>query len=171
MKKARVYDKAKYHSGGNFPKDLKEYQAYVHTGMFVAWLIEHDMISAEFAAETARFRSGELTGTQVYELWDGALVDDMLTDEGNRFAESYFDFQSGQFLKDYEEVFPNAPTLYHVEDTRANYERIRDRINQRYEAWKKSPPPNQSPEPTAVTPSVPPSRPTSFVRRWLSFLR
>jgi hypothetical protein len=31
--------------------------------------------------------------------------------------------------------------------------------------------PNKSPEPTAVTPSVPPSRPTSFVRRWLSFLR
>jgi hypothetical protein len=31
--------------------------------------------------------------------------------------------------------------------------------------------PNQSPEPTAVTPSVALSRPTSFVRRWLSFLR
>jgi hypothetical protein len=31
--------------------------------------------------------------------------------------------------------------------------------------------PNKSPEPTAVTPSVPPSRPTSFIRRWLSFFR
>jgi hypothetical protein len=143
MNKPHVYDKAKWHTDGKFPKDLKQYQAFVHTGMFVSWLIEHDMISPDFVAETSRFRSSELTGTQVYELWDGALVDDMLTDEGNRFAQSYFDFQSGQFLKDYEEVFPSAPTLYHVQDTRENYERIRDRINQRYDDWKKSPPPNK----------------------------
>jgi hypothetical protein len=32
-------------------------------------------------------------------------------------------------------------------------------------------PPNQSPEPTAVTPSVPHSRATDSGRRWLSFFR
>jgi hypothetical protein len=102
-------------------------------------LIEHEMISEEFTLEPARFRSGELTGTQVYELGDGVLVDDMLTDEGNRFTRAYFDFKTGQYMKDYDEILSRGlPTQYHVKDTKDNYERIKQRINQRYEVWKKS---------------------------------
>lgn len=139
MKKPKVYDKAKWHYGGNFRKDLEDHQGFVHTGMFVGWLIDHDMISEEFAPETARFRSGELTGAKVYELWDGVLVDDMLTDEGNRFAQAYFDFETGQYINDYGEILSRGlPTMYHVQDTRANYERLKQRINQRYDVWKKS---------------------------------
>ena len=100
--------------------------------------IEHGMITEEFSAEAARFLSGELTGTQVYELWDGALVDDMLTEEGNCFARAYFDFETGQYLKDYDELLSRGlPTMYHVQDTRENYEHPKQRINERYEAWKK----------------------------------
>jgi len=35
MREAIVYDKAKWHYGGDYPKDLPIEQAFVHTGMFL----------------------------------------------------------------------------------------------------------------------------------------
>src|SRR5690606_23780558 len=101
MSDPHVYDKAKWHYEGNFPKELPCDQAFVHTGMFLGWLIEHDMIDGEFAPEADRFRSGELTGAQVYKLLDGVLLDELLTEEGNRFARAYLEFRHGQFVDDY----------------------------------------------------------------------
>ena len=139
MSNPHVYDKAKWHYEGEFPSRLSSYQSFVHTGMFVGWLIEHGMISEEFTPETVRFRTGELTGTQVYMLWDGALVDDMLTEEGNEFALAYFDFTHGQYMADYGEVLAfGLPSQYHVQDTHENYARIKKRINQRYSDWQQS---------------------------------
>ena len=40
-----VYDKAKYHSGGNFPEELDQFQSFVHTGMYVGWLIDNDLLN------------------------------------------------------------------------------------------------------------------------------
>ena len=51
--RGHVYDKAEFHYDGDFPEDLEDYQGFVHTGMFVAWLIEHDMIDAEANEEFA----------------------------------------------------------------------------------------------------------------------
>ena len=139
MSKPHVYDKAKWHYGGDFPRGLSDYQGFVHTGMFVGWLIEHGMISEEFEPETARFHSGELTGTQVYELWDGALVDDMLTEKGNEFAHAYFDFKLGKYLADYGELLGRGlPSHYHVQDNGENYARLKERIDERYADWQRT---------------------------------
>jgi hypothetical protein len=133
-----VYDKAKYHYDGDYPKELSRQQAFVHTGMFVGWLVEHDMIAKEFLAETEGFKERTVTGPEIYKAWDGCLTSDILTDEGNRFAVDYFDFERGEFLNDYQEVLANdLPSLYHVKDTWENYEILRERIDSRYEAWKK----------------------------------
>src|SRR4051794_15432306 len=51
-----VYDKAKYHYDGDFPKGLPRKQAFVHTGMFIGWLIDHGMIADEFLQETHGFK-------------------------------------------------------------------------------------------------------------------
>ncbi len=139
MSDPHVYDKAKWHYEGDFPQGLSSYQGFVHTGMFVGWLIEHDMISGDFELEAARFRSGELTGTQVYEFWDGALVDDMLTEKGNEFALAYFDFTHGEYLADYSEVLArDLPSQYHVQDTRENYARLKERVDERYADWQRT---------------------------------
>ena len=37
-----VYDKAKWHFGGEFPKELNNFQGYVHTGFYLTWIIEKD---------------------------------------------------------------------------------------------------------------------------------
>jgi hypothetical protein len=139
-----VYDKAKYHYGGDYPEDLPHDQAFVHTGMYLGWIIDRGLYSDEFAAESASeiesFRKRRMTGRQVYERWDGALVDDMLSAEGNAFSAAYFDFEHGQFLADYRDVLArDLPSEYHVEDSWPNYERLKARIDERYRAWKATP--------------------------------
>jgi hypothetical protein len=136
-----VYDKAKYHSGGNYPADLSEDQALVHTGLFLGWLIDRTLYSEEFADyagdEIAAFRTRNRTGPQIYDWCDAALLDDMLSDEGNAFAQSYFDFDKGKFLADYDEMLAkDLPSLYHVADTWENYDRLKARIDERFAAWK-----------------------------------
>src|SRR6188474_351793 len=65
-----VYDKAKYHYDGDYPKELSRKQAFIHTGMFMGWLVEHDMIAKDFLAETEGFKERKITGAEIYETWD-----------------------------------------------------------------------------------------------------
>jgi hypothetical protein len=133
----KVYDKAKWHYEGDFPPDLDPRQAFIHTGMFAGWLMDHDMIAEDFAPEAERFKRREITGPQAYEIWDGGLDEDMLTVEGNQFAKDYYDDTKGKYLDDYAELLAQGlPSFYHVQDTWENYEKIKHRIDQRYNAWK-----------------------------------
>jgi hypothetical protein len=140
MNEPHVYDKAKYHSDGDYPEDLPEEQAFVHTAMYLGWIIDNDLYSDEFAEEEeiiAQFRQRQTRATAVYKWWDGCLVDDMLSDEGNAFSHFYFDFDKGQYLADYEELLASGlPSLYHVSDTWENYEKMAARIDKRYADWK-----------------------------------
>ena len=43
-----IYDKAKYHYEGDFPQELPMEQAFVHTGMFLSWIIDNNLFSDEF---------------------------------------------------------------------------------------------------------------------------
>ena len=137
-----VYDKAKYHYGGDYPDGLPEEQAFVHTGLYLGWIIDRNLYSAAFAEGSgdliARFKAREATGPEVYEWWDGCLIDDMLGDEGNAFSRHYFDFDRGRFLNDYEELLAaGLPSLYHVPDTWESYERLKTRIDERYDEWRR----------------------------------
>ncbi len=137
-----VYDKAKYHYDGEFPADLDIEQGFVHTGMFLGWIIDHDLFSDWFGPEMSgyvrAFKNREMTGAKVFEACDGVLVDDMLTDEGNQFAQYYFDFEGGKYLSDYQELLgKRLPTMYHVADTWPNYEKLKERIDKRYGEWKR----------------------------------
>jgi hypothetical protein len=142
MAEPYVYDKAKYHYDGNYPDDLPIEQAFVHTGMFLGWVIDNGLYSDWFKEEmegyVAAFKAREMTGAKVYEACDGALVDDMLNEEGNAFAQAYFDFEKGKYIYDYEELLARGlPSTYHVEDTWKNYEIIARRISERYLEWKR----------------------------------
>ena len=139
-----VYDKAKWHFEGDFPGELDDYQGYVHTGMFVGWLIENDLMSEEFrndlAAEIARFRKKELTGVEIFQrCCDGVLLLEDISEAGNRFTLPYFNFETGQYLADYEMTLAqNLPTIYHVPDTWDNYDKLKQVLDQRYAGWKRS---------------------------------
>lgn len=94
-----VYDKAKWHFSGDFPKDLDDFQGYVHTGMFLGWLIDNDLVShqfkEDFEEEINKFKNRELTGSQIFERCDGVLTLEEMSDVGNRFALPYFNFDTG----------------------------------------------------------------------------
>jgi len=138
--KMTVFDKAKFHYDGDFPQNLPIEQAYVHTGLYLGWIIENKLYSKDFFNDFQQdidlFLKKQVTGTEIYEKCDGVFASDMLNKLGNQFTEEYFDFSEGAYLEDYEEVFPEIDTLYEVKDTWENYEKLKLVINERYEGWK-----------------------------------
>ncbi len=140
MKTSFVYDKAKYHYGGDYPKDLSPKQAFVHTGLFLGWLIDNNLYNQNFIDEKSviKFKNREVTGPELFETeLDGTLIEESLSEEGNKFAQYYFNFENGKYLKDYSELLSaKLPTMYHVKDTWNNYEKLSKKIDQRYADWK-----------------------------------
>lgn len=139
---ADVYDKAKWHFGGDFPSDLPIFQGYVHTGLFLGWLIDNDLVSEEFRESNeeriAAFKSKKMTGPKVFEEGcDGVLMLEDISEMGNRFALRYFDFTNGRYLADYEETLgQELPSLYYVQDTWENYTRLKQILDQRLLEWR-----------------------------------
>jgi hypothetical protein len=136
-----VYDKAKYHYDGEFPPELPPEQGFVHAGLYLGWIIERDLYSDEFreyaADQILAFRARQRTGPQVYQWCDGALVDDMLNEEGNTFSAFYFNSNPSRFFADYEELLTaDLPSVYHVSDTWDNFDVLRRRLDERFAQWQ-----------------------------------
>ena len=136
------YEDASWHSGGDFPSDLPPEAAATHTGMFVAWAllsglageIHVEDLEEDFPALKARSIT---PGAYFFQVCDGKFTDEDLNDEGNAFAESYFDPEKGKYLSDYEKVLADdVPGLYYVEDTWANYDRLAPTLERRFKEWK-----------------------------------
>ena len=137
-----VFDKAKWHYEGKYPADLDEAQAFVHTGLFLGWIIDAGLYREEFADDFAkeirRFKARKLTGPRVYRAADGVFADDMLSEEGLAFAQAYFEFEKGKYIKDYEKLLSaKLPSMYHVPDTWETYDALKPQIDKRYAAWQK----------------------------------
>lgn len=135
-----VYDRAGWHSEGDWPNGLPRSQACVHAGLFLGWVIDRGLVSAAFAGDFPQlleaFRSRRKTGPQVYALAGGILASDMLSDVGNAFARAYYDLESGHFLAEYEALLASSlPSAYHVADTWPNYEKLRAHLDARFDAW------------------------------------
>lgn len=138
-----IYDKAKYYFD-DLPEDLPIEQAYVHTGMFLGWIIENNLFSKEFEERSKddinRFKLRQITGTQIYMKWGGVFADDMLNDGGNQFARYYFNTDKRwKYMNDYMDIFVTAgETLYHVQDAWENYFELKEEIDYSYMFWKKN---------------------------------
>ena len=134
-----IYDNAKNHFLGNFPKDLPIEQAYVHIGIYLGWVIDNELYSEFFEEEASteiyRFKRRELACTILSEIWDGYLGHELFSEEGNLFT--YYYYGGGIYHKDYEkELAKVLPSIYHVKDTWENYDTIKERITKRYKEWK-----------------------------------
>lgn len=136
-----VYDKAKWHFSGDYPDDLPPENAYTHIGIFFGWIINNDLVAPEFLDDfeddISRFRRREITAGRLMQIVDGALVDDMMNETGNAFARAYFGSWRGRYLVDYDKLLgDDLPTLYHVEDSWENFNRMATCINQRFAEWQ-----------------------------------
>jgi hypothetical protein len=136
------YDDASWHYGGKFPEDLPPEAGATHTGMFVAWALLNglagEIYTTDFPDQIPKLLSRSLTpGRFFLEACDGKFTDDDLNEEGNSFAQAYFDFEKGQYIRDYEaSLGEGVADLYHAEDTWENFDRLRPVLDRRFADWK-----------------------------------
>lgn len=134
-----VYDKADYHihtlqEEGADPEQAVIRSA-VHTAFFLGWLVERGFLRSgdERGGEVDDFRARHITAMELYERFGARLSEDMLTDQGNAFARTYYRFESPNYLDDYEDTLAaGLPSVYHVPYTWENQERIGTILDQRY---------------------------------------
>ncbi len=143
-----AYDKAKWHYDGEFPKDLPRENGATHIGIFLAWIIHrhlegklhHESARDEKALEAVRNRL--ITGRDfLISQCDEALLREDLNDEANRFAAWYYELKQegrSRYFIDYDKILgARHPSLYQVEDTWANFDRIAPVIDRRFAEWKR----------------------------------
>lgn len=136
------YDDASWHSGGDFPADLNEEAGATHIAMFAAWCqlngLGGELHEDDFADELEQLRDRDITPRRWFlATCDGKLVDDDLNDEGNAFAEAYYNTENAQYATDYAETLSTElESLYHVPDTWASYDRLAPVISKRFSDWR-----------------------------------
>lgn len=103
------YDDASWHCGGEFPKDQPEEHGGTHIALFLKWCFikgwagQHHLDKEPEAVQSVV--SGELSATDFFFTYcDGKLVDEMLNQAGNTFAERYYGVD-GLYLNDYANNF------------------------------------------------------------------
>ncbi len=139
-KQDKIYDLAKNHFLGDFPQSLPIEKAYLHIGMYLGWIIDRDLYSEYFAEEASteiyRFKRRDIGCIILAEIWDGSLSFDLFGNHGNMFTSYYY--AGGIYRNDYiETLVQNEPSIYHIEDSWENYDKISKRIDLRFQDWKK----------------------------------
>lgn len=137
------YDDASWHYEGNFPPDLPEEAGGTHIAMFVAWGLLSDLggsLHAEdFVKDLEQLRKRELTpGEYFFRVCDGKFTDEDFNEDGNTFTKVYFDFDNPKgYLTDYDKALcAKLPSLYHVEDSWENYDKLRIILDKRLAHWR-----------------------------------
>jgi hypothetical protein len=139
-----VFDKAKYHFDSINEAELDEEQAYVHTGLFFAWIIKNDLYSEflleESKDEIEKTKSEKISPSELYMNWDGVLIGELLNKIGFNFAMEYFEFDNGEYVNDYEETLSSEddPDIFRVKNNWENYHKIAKIIDKRFEKWNKN---------------------------------
>ena len=137
------FDLWRWHTEGAFPKDQPAEQGYVHIGMFLAWLIEHDMLDRKWVAGAgvqpliAAIREATVSPCALRDKTNGRLASDMMTAEGAAFSGAYYAPQYG-FTQDWRRAFGKPADKYAVPENWETYGRIAPVIDYRYAAWVKS---------------------------------
>lgn len=139
-----AYDKYDWHSGGDFPEELTDLCGGTHAGMFIAWAIHRDLIGDCHQKRSVEWlqkvKNREATGRDFFfAVCDGRFWEDDLSEEGNAFAQFYYTGNEGcgEYMNDYEEVLcENLETMYHVEDSWGNFDKLVPQIDRRYQEWK-----------------------------------
>jgi hypothetical protein len=133
-------DRADWHYGGNYPPELPQENAGTHIGMYLAWIILRGLGSKELvlhAADTYNWvRNREVTGRDLlFTKLDEKFFDELLSPEGEAFTRSYY--ETNGYANDYDRVLgADLPTLYHVQDTWENFDKLAPVLDERLAAWR-----------------------------------
>jgi len=138
------YDDASWHYEGNFPEDLPSNAAGTHIGMFLAWCLLHGLAGSLHTEESPNdleaLQERKITpGRYLIKVCDEKLTSEDFNEEGNGFAQFYYasgdDY--GAYLDDYSATLEaENGSIYQVEDTWQNFDRLAPVIEGRYKEWK-----------------------------------
>ena len=136
-----LLDRAKHHFMGHFPEIMPIENAYTHIGMYLGWVVDNGLYSDFFKEETElqilRFQRREISCIILSEIWDGYLGTDLFNDKVGKFTAEYY--ANGDYVADYKKALARElPSIYHVEDSWENYQKISKQLSERYEAWQKA---------------------------------
>ena len=137
-------DRMDWHYGGDFPEGLPTENGGTHIGMYLAWVINNDLIGemhVEDASESIlAVKNRQITGRDfLIQECDEKFWNDDLNEEGLAFTNYYYSDDSGMklYIQDYEQILSNeVESTYYVEDTWNNYDKIARVIDIRYKEWK-----------------------------------
>ncbi|WP_412468735.1 hypothetical protein [Pedobacter sp. KLB.chiD] len=136
------YDRIDWHyHGEGFPPNAGPEQGGTHIGMFLAWIIDNDLIGQlykELSMDSIhKVRSREITGRDfLIEECDGKFYDEIVNEDGNEFIKYYYDVEDSIYFGDYVDVFDYYEGIYDVENSWENYDKIKPVIDMRYQEWK-----------------------------------
>ncbi|MGR4865532.1 DUF7832 domain-containing protein [Caulobacter sp. LARHSG274] len=137
-----LYDKADWHSGGDFPDDLPPVAGGTHIGMFFAWAAIHDLAGElhreDFPEGLASLIDRRVTPAQACEeLLDGKFHDEDLSPEGNAFAQAYYNAKG--YYRDLGAVSTalELASVYHIPDSWVSYDLIAPYIDKQFKKWKR----------------------------------
>ena len=136
-----AYDRADWHYGGDYPAELPPENGGTHIGMFLAWVILHELegeLHQENSAEAlTAVRARTMTGREfLTRECDEKFWEEDLNAEANAFAHWYYE-GNALYLEDYERVLGDSvETLYHVADTWQNYDLLAVVIDERFAEWQ-----------------------------------
>ena len=124
-----AFDKMDWHAV-TFPDSIPYENAGTHIGMYLAWLVNNEMIQKEwyddFSDEFERLKNRDMTGRDMLmECFDETLLEDLMTDEALEFTSDYYD---SAYVDDYAQVLSGEDTdsefaVYLHEDSWENYDK------------------------------------------------
>lgn len=133
------YDDWGWHIGGVFPADQPQINGYTHIGMYLVWLLNHDLHNPDLLGPelTSRVRSGQRTAHDLADETDGKLTSDVMSAEGRAFSDWYYSTEDPLYLRDWAAAFSEQPE-YTVGDSPLTYAKIERVIDRRFREWVRS---------------------------------
>ncbi|MGL5712880.1 MAG: hypothetical protein ACRCXT_18210 [Paraclostridium sp.] len=143
-----IVDCLDWHYNGEYPKGIDKENACIHMGMYFTWIINSNLESEEltntYKEDIIKIKNRKMTGKEfLIDNCNGILNDKFIYKEAREFTFWYYlssreDYC--QYLADYLDVFldENINSLYKLDDSWDNYEKISRVITSRYKKWKES---------------------------------
>jgi hypothetical protein len=141
------FDDVGWHEGPAAAAGQPREHAFTHIGIFLAWLIRHDLHDAHWIPRDhiREVKAGTMTGSDIADDIDWKLVSDEMTADGAEFAAARYD----RYMTEYNDLL-GEDADYRVPETDALYRRVEPSIDRLYAEWVGAGRP--APEPKEASP-------------------
>ena len=128
------YDDAKWHYGGDFPKDSPNEYGGTHIALFLKWCFQKGWAGSlhiENKPEAVEdVINGNISATDFFFRYcDGKLTNEDLSEEGNRFANAYYGGE-GLYFSDFVENFGDL--MYTAPEDKFSFREYSKMLDKRY---------------------------------------